>query len=58
MTSPAFRVLKGEPTDEELAALAIALLVRAATEPPPAPVVHRPTWLTTTGYTAPTSWAA
>ncbi|XVS67514.1 acyl-CoA carboxylase subunit epsilon [Actinosynnema sp. CA-299493] len=56
MTTPLFRVLKGDPTAEELAALTVVLL---ATTPaaPPVPEPRRPTWWETRGYAVPTAWS-
>jgi hypothetical protein len=52
---PLFRVVRGTPTESELAALAVVLLALNTPEPTPAPVTPLAAWRRPP-YTHPTSW--
>jgi hypothetical protein len=59
MTQPFLRVKRGNPTDEELAAVAAVLAALFRTRPPAQPQrLVAPIWLASRrpGYTPPTSW--
>jgi hypothetical protein len=52
---PLFRVVRGTPTEAELAALAVVLLALNTPEPMPTPVTPLAAWRRPP-YTHPTSW--
>ena len=57
MTGPLITVVRGEPDDEELAALTVALLsLTAARARPVRPVPPAPAW-TRDAFTAPGAWS-
>jgi hypothetical protein len=59
MTSPQLRVIRGRPSDVELAALAAVLLTRSVrpSEAPPR-VAAALTWTVAADYHAPGDWSA
>lgn len=57
MTEPSIRVVRGEPTDEELAALTVVLLALRDSCATPVPARELATWRGEHGrYRSPVSW--
>jgi hypothetical protein len=52
----AFTVLRGQPDDEELAALVAVLTTLGRERPAPAPVTAPAPWVRPAGYSPPGAW--